>query len=87
MWKDSWGKIWKLSSMEFLWSFGKSLAGQMPKSSILAGSLRRQFSFTGVRSQQRLLLDRLDLLSGVGAGEDARRNRIAAGCSREERSK
>ena len=42
------------------------------------GSLRRHFSFTGVRAQSRMLLDRLDLLAGTGAGEEARRNRAAA---------
>ena len=41
-------------------------------------SLRRQFSFVGVRAQSRLLLDRLDLLMGMGAGDVARRNRFAA---------
>merc|ERR1719319_554724 len=42
------------------------------------GSLRRQFRFVGVRAQSRMLLDRLDLLVGMGAGDVARRNRFAA---------
>ena len=43
----------------------------------------------GVRAQSRLLLDRLDLLAGEGAGEGARRRRapaVAEGTAAAERS-
>ena len=57
-------------------------SGRTPEDSALlaefVGSLRRQFSFVGTRANSRLLLDRLDLLTGMGAGEEARRNRFAA---------
>ena len=65
---------------------------KMEDSAILAefvSSLRREFSCTGVRAQSRLLLDRLDLLAGEGAGEGARRRRAAAaaeGAAAAERS-
>ena len=62
---------------------------ELEDSALLAefvGSLRRQFSFTGVRAQSRLLLDRLDVLAGAGVGEDARRNRAAAAVERGARN-
>ena len=52
------------------------ISGQTLQDSV--GSLRRQFSFVGVRTQSRLLLDRLDLFVGMGAGDVTRRNRFAA---------
>ena len=62
---------------------------ELEDSALLAefvGSLRRQFSFTGVRAQSRLLLDRLDVLAGAGVGEDARRNGAAAAVERGARN-
>ena len=40
---------------------------------MFTSSLRRAFSYTGVKAQSRLLLDRLDLLSGEGPGQVVRR--------------
>ena len=46
--------------------------------SVYIGYLRRDFSFHAVRSQSRLLLDRLELLGGEGTTEVARRRQAAA---------
>ena len=65
---------------------------RLEDSAILAefvSSLRREFSCTGVRAQSRLLLDRLDVIAGEGAGEGARRRRAVAaadGAASAERS-
>ena len=45
--------------------------------SIYTGYLRRQFSFCAVQAQTRLLLDRLDLLTGGESGSTARRRQAA----------
>ena len=45
-------------------------------------SLRREFSFVGVRALARFLLDRLELLGGEEVGEVARRRRGAAAAER-----
>ena len=58
---------------------------RVENSAILAefvSSLRREVSCTGGRAHSRLLLDRLDLLAGEGAGEGVRRR----GASAAERS-
>ena len=49
---------------------------------LLTGSLRRQLSLLAVRSQARLLLDRLEGLIGVGAVAAARRRSGAAATAR-----
>ena len=53
---------------------------ELEESGLLAlytGALRREFSFTGVRAQSRLLLDRLELLDGESASQTSRRCRAA----------
>ena len=44
---------------------------------IYTGQLRREFSFCAVRSQSRLLLDRLELLDGEGGSVLAKRRQVA----------
>ena len=45
---------------------------------IYTGYLRRDISFCGVRAQSRLLLDRLEGLSGGETGQVGRRRHVAA---------
>ena len=50
---------------------------------LLTGSLRRQLSLLAVRSQARLLIDRVEGLIGVGAISAARRRAAALRTARE----
>ena len=60
-------------------SRGKSRAGQL---ALLVGSLRRRLYLLAVRSQARLLLDRLEGLVGDGASDAARRRAAAVTAER-----
>ena len=57
----------------------RSVAGEM---AVLVGSIRRQLSSTAVRSQARLLLDRLDGLVGEGSFSAKRRRDFALSTER-----